>query len=245
MNFIGDYHVHTIHSDGRGSSEEMVVAAGTRGLKEIGIADHGPGNIGTGVKSENVFSGIKEELAALGPKFPELKILAGAEADVISLNGDLDLDKKVISALDYLIVGLHPFVFPRDIKSFGWLLSNQIRIAGKTKEQVKTMNTKALKEAVYKHNVWAVSHPGLKMEIDIPEVAKACVMRDTLWEINTGHKHPSYHDVLEASKYGVDFVVNSDAHFPESVGSLEYGDWVLKKANLPVERVYNSARKVQ
>lgn len=106
------------------------------------------------------------------------------------------------------------------------------------------MNTKALKEAVYRHDVWAVSHPGLKMEVDISELAQACAARDTLWEINAGHKHPSYEEVVKASRYGVEFVVNSDAHFPESVGSLEYGSWVLEKAKIPLEQVNNAVREV-
>lgn len=244
MNFYGDYHVHTLNSDGRGSVEEMVMAADSRGLQEIGLADHGPNNIGTGVRNDSVFAHIKDELAVLGPKYPGLRILASAEADVISLKGDLDLKKEAISVLDYLIVGLHPFVIPLDLKSLGWLFANQLSIREKNRERVKTLNTKALKEAVYKHEVWAVSHPGLKMDINIPEVAKACAANGTLWEINAGHKHPSYHEVMEASRFGVDFVVNSDAHFPESVGSLEYGEWVLKKANLPVERVYNAGSVV-
>lgn len=240
MNFYGDYHVHTLNSDGRGSVEAMIMAADSCGLQEIGLADHGPGNIGTGVKNDQVFLRINEELAALRPKYRDLRILSSAEADVVSLNGDLDIARDVISALDYLIVGLHPYVFPRDLQGFGWLLANQLTIPGRNRNRVRNMNTKALKEAVYKHDVWAVSHPGLKMVIDIPEMARACAVRDTLWEINTGHKQPSYHEVLEAARYGVNFVVNSDAHFPESVGSLDYGSWVLEKAGVPWDRVRNA-----
>ena len=36
----GDYHVHTVWSDGAGTVEECVLAAVAAGLPEIGIADH-------------------------------------------------------------------------------------------------------------------------------------------------------------------------------------------------------------
>jgi putative hydrolase len=61
-----------------------------------------------------------------------------------------------------------------------------------------------------------------------------------MWEINAGHKYPNYQQVLEAARCGVDFIVNSDAHFPESVGYLDYGAWVVEKCQIPLERVKNA-----
>lgn len=223
---------------------DMVIAGRESGLKTIGIADHGPHNIGTGVRDEGVFVTIKDELAQLQINNPELQLFAGAEADVISLQGDLDITPRIIKELDYLIIGLHPFVWPRGLKGLGWLLENQLaHLFSGLGSRVKNSNTKALVEAIYKYDVWAVSHPGLKMPIDISETARACIKRNTAWEINTGHKFPSYQQVLEAARSGVDFVVNSDAHFPDSVGCLEYGSWVLEKCRVGADRVLNAKQE--
>lgn len=241
MKFYGDYHMHTLYSDGRGTVEEMVMAASLAGLKEMGITDHGPANIGTGVKNENVYLQIKEELKALQIDCPNLQLLVGAEANLISENGELDISRKVIKQLDYLLVGLHPYVKPLKIKEAGWILNNHaLSIFPHLKSKVKNANTKALIEAIYTFDVKAITHPGLKMPIDIAEVARACLKNDTAWEINTGHEFPPWNEVAEAARYGPDFIVNSDAHFPETVGRFDYGEWVLERAGVPDERVKNS-----
>lgn len=244
MQFTGDYHMHSIYSDGKATVEEMVEAAYHCKLSEVGISDHGPRNIGTGVKHSRVFLKVKEELEELAPRFPGLKMYASAEADIVGPAGELDISREVIRKLDYLIVGLHPYVLPHGIRGAELILGNQVKnFFPSLKKRMVNKNTKALVEAIHKHDVWAISHPGLKMEIDIGEVARACINRDTAWEINAGHKHPSYKDVLAAARCGVEFVVNSDAHFPESVGCLDYGAWVLAKCQVPVERVRNARRQ--
>ena len=244
MQFFGDYHMHTTYSDGKAAVKEMVEAAHHCQLREVGLADHGPRSIGTGVKNSGEFLKIKDELAMLRLEFPGLKMLAGAEADVISPAGELDISREVIKNLDYLIVGLHPYVLPKGLAGAGFILGNQVKkVMPFLGKKIVNLNTKALVEAIYKHDVWAVSHPGLKMEIDIEEVARACINQDTAWEINAGHKHPSYKEVLAAARSGVDFVVNSDAHLPESVGCLDYGSWVLEKCGVAVERVRNARKQ--
>lgn len=241
MQFFGDYHLHTTYSDGRSTVAEMVEAGRSAGLKEIGIADHGPRNIGAGVKEKNSFLAIKEELDQLQITRPDSRLLLGAEVNIISPGGELDLDEGTIAELDYLIIGLHPFVWPQGLQGLSWVIENQlVRFIPALKRRVQNANTKALVEAIHKNKVWAISHPGLKMPIEIPEVSRACLARDTAWEINTGHRFPSYAEVLKAAKTGVDFVVNSDAHFPETVGSLEYGSWVLEKAGVELKRVRNA-----
>ena len=241
MQFVGDYHMHTICSDGRAHIEDMVAAGQESGLLEIGIADHGPANIGTGVKDVRDFLTIKKEISRLQAINPSVKCLTGAEADVLDFSGKIDLEPAIIKELDYLIVGLHPFIKPVGLKEGSWLLRNQLQqVFPRLKSRVRNDNTKALVEAIHQFDLLAISHPGLKMPIEITEVAKACLIENTAWEINTGHQFPSYAEVLQAAKCGVDFIVNSDAHFPESVGRLEYGSWVLEKAGVSEARVRNS-----
>ncbi|MFZ5945733.1 MAG: PHP domain-containing protein [Bacillota bacterium] len=242
MEFTGDYHMHTKYSDGRAEMAEMAEAAHLKKLSEIGIADHGPGNIGTGVATSNTYLEIKKEAELLAQDFPQLKILVGAEADIVGLNGQLDINKQVVKQLDYLLVGLHPYVVPNDWgTAWNYVLGNQlVKINKGLKEKIKNINTKTLLASIEKNDVLAVTHPGLKMDIDYYELSRTCLKTDTAFEINTGHTFPNLEAVLKVADSGIKFIVNSDAHFPESVGEFDYGAYVLEKAGIPAERVVNA-----
>lgn len=249
MDFRGDYHLHSTYSDGRGTLAAMAEAGARRGLEELGFAEHGPRNIGTGIKSEDLLLQLREEIKQvqqqLRAEYPQLTIYTAVEANVISRDGRIDLSWKAIRALDYLIVGLHPFVRPAKVSEIPWLAGNSLVNVfpglGR-RRRISNENTKALVEAIYRYEPRAISHPGLKMTIDLAETAQACLAKGTCWEINTGHKFPDYQTVRELAAWGVDFLVNSDAHFPESVGALEYGAWVLEKAGVPPEQIKNARR---
>ena len=45
-----DYHTHTTFSHGKGSIEDNVKVAISKGLKALAISDHGPGHLTYGVK---------------------------------------------------------------------------------------------------------------------------------------------------------------------------------------------------
>lgn len=242
MEFYGDYHIHSNYSDGRASVREMIEAAHLKGLKEVAISDHGPNNIGTGVKSDQKYLEIKEEIKAISKEYPDLKILLGAEADIIGLEGEIDICPEVVKELDFLMVGLHPYVIPKNLSTaWNYVLGNQLIKLGKgQQEKIKNINTKTLIETVHKHDCLAITHPGLKMDVDHRELAKACVKTNTALEINTSHRFPGISEVLEIVDTGVNFIVNSDAHFPETVGDLDFGSHVLNKAGIPAERVLNA-----
>lgn len=216
-----------------------------RNLQEIAITDHGPANIFAGVKNNSIYLKIKEEVKKRAKNFPQLKVMVGAEANIIGLQGQIDIDKKIIKQLDLLLVGLHPYVKPIDWNSaFNFVVRNQLsQINRGQREKVKNINTKTLLEAVHKNDCLAITHPGLNMPIDYKELAKGCVKTNTALEINAGHKFPGLEEILEAADSGVDFIVNSDSHFPHTVGELSYGGKVLKKAKIDLDRIINIKRE--
>ncbi len=242
MEFYGDYHTHSRHSDGRQSIETIVNAAIDRGLQEIAISDHGPLAAVIGVKSQDDYPAIKHEIAALQSQQPDITILLGAEANIRDLQGTLDIDAEVIEELDILIAGLHPYTLPTSIQE-GWniMVQNSLRHLGKNfRDKAVTTNTKAVVEVIYQHpELDILAHPGLFFTVDVAEVAKACIKNDVLFEINCGHKHPPISDIIEVNRVGVDFIINSDAHFPATVGDLDYGSWVADKLGIDDERVAN------
>ena len=65
MQFKADMHMHTQYSDGRGTMKEMMAAGLNKGLDKIAITEHGPNNIGVGIKSAEQLLDIKKEALEL------------------------------------------------------------------------------------------------------------------------------------------------------------------------------------
>lgn len=242
MKYYGDYHTHSQHSDGRQSVEDIINAAIEKGLQEIAITDHGPLAAVIGINNAAEYSEIKNEIRELSENKPQLRILLGAEANIRDLNGTLDLDFDTIEEFDILIAGLHPYTLPSTIKDgIDLYLQNSLRHLGKSfQNRAINANTKALVEAIYNNpKLDILAHPGLFFKVDITEVARACMKKGVLFEINCGHKHPDISGIIEANRTGVDFIINSDAHFPDSVGNLGYGTWLIERLGIEEERVAN------
>lgn len=242
MRFYGDYHTHSRHSDGRQSHEEIVRAAKKQGLREVAVTDHGPLAAGIGVKNSRDYLVQRREIERLQPSFPEVKILLGAEANIRDLKGTLDIPPEVIEELDILVAGLHPYTLPTSVQD-GWKIfaQNSLRHLGKgQREKAVNNNTKASVEAIYQNpRLDILAHPGLFFRVDVVEVARACVRKGVFFEINCGHEHPGISDIMEAEQVGVDFIINSDAHFRETVGELNYGESVVWRLGIAEERVVN------
>ena len=60
MKILADYHTHTVYSHGKGTIEENVKVAISKGIKTLGISDHGYKNVAYGVKIDN-FKRIERE----------------------------------------------------------------------------------------------------------------------------------------------------------------------------------------
>lgn len=58
-------------------------------------------------------------------------------------------------------------------------------------------------------------------------------------EISTWHSHLTVEEIRTAMKEDVKFVISSDAHTPDRVGSFEGGLARAFEAGLPLERIVN------
>lgn len=242
VKLFADYHTHTTYSDGRGTPADNIKAAAAKGLEAVAITDHGPKSIGTGVAGPETFLAIREEVAGLASRFPEIKALVGAEAAVISRDGRLDLPDNIIGQLDLLIAGLHPYYIPESLgDALHYTLPNLVvRLKKSAWEKMRTTNTKALLEAIHNHPVDFISHPDLMMPADPDELARACAGRETALEVNTGHHYNKEDIVRAAARHGAKLVINSDAHYPETVGELASGAALVERLRFPAEMVVNA-----
>ena len=74
MQILADYHTHTIYSHGKGTIEENVKVAISKGIKTIGISDHGYKHMTYGVKVRDIAK-MREEIDKLNEKYSEINIL--------------------------------------------------------------------------------------------------------------------------------------------------------------------------
>ncbi len=243
MKFYGDYHTHSRYSDGRQSLEEIAISAEQRGLKEVAVTDHGPLAAVIGVKNEGRYLQIKDEVRAINEAGQfDVEFFVGAEANIRDLKGSLDISYDIIKELDFLIAGLHPYTLPTSIDDgIKIWLQNSLRHLGKgQQEKAKNANTKASCEALHCNpEVEILAHPGLFFEVEMEEIARACIKNEVLFEINCGHEHPALSDIIKVERIGVDFIIDSDAHFPESVGELSYGEYIINRMGIDPARVVN------
>lgn len=241
---IADYHTHTIYSHGRGTVYENVRAAASLGLSEIAIADHGPANLfGVGVRAPETLNAIAQDVRAVGRAFPEIRAMAGVEANIISAEGDLDVPEDILSGLDIVLAGLHWLVraaTPKDMLII--IAGNAVsRRLGFGSRRMLDYNTRAVVNAVMRHRIDIVTHPGLRLPIDTRALARACAQRGTLMEINASHDHTAPRYLRVAEEENAQFVLSSDAHRPSEVGIVDRALDLAARSGIDPARVVNLA----
>lgn len=240
MVLFGDYHMHTKFSHGKGTVEENARTAREMGLKQIAITDHGLGHIAFGLrkcKLPHLAREIKEASEKYG-----IKIYKGVEANIIGLDGQIDIPLDYMDSFDIILCGFHKFVWPNTVNDFfNFFLPNffldlfNIQSSSKRVE----LNTAAIINNIKRFPVDVLTHINYGLKVDCRRVAKACAEHGTFIEING--KRTSYTDaeMMDMLDTGVKFIINSDAHSPSRVGDVRICLELIKRVNIPRERIVN------
>lgn len=243
MKPFADYHTHTIHSDGKGTVEANVRVAHKKGLKEVGITNHGPAGILLGVKNSQTLLEIKKMARDCEQKYPDICVKAGVEANILNIDGKLDVSKAILAELDLVLAGFHLQIVPSTIKGVKEIVLDNLWTrwfrGGKASKTIRNNNTKAAVETVLRNKINIFTHPGLHISIDTKELARACAKRETAMEINSRHEKEVKDFVAVAMKEGAHFVISSDAHTPEDVGNLAAGVKLAEELKVPPELILN------
>lgn len=234
--FAGDYHTHTKKSDGKGSVKDNALAAAQRGLKEIAVTDHAFHLFRKGLKKVRE---LREECAA-AERETGVKILVGAEADVYSLKGELDVTGEKLAAVDYLVAGFHKFAPPKSLSDFFKMyLVTFFNGLIPTSKKAKERNTAALVAAINNYPIKALVHLNHSLKVNVGVVAKACAEKGVLVEINAKHLRDFKGEWQALADSGATFIVNSDAHRPQDVGALEDAFNIAVKEGIAPDRIVN------
>lgn len=233
-----DYHTHTVFSHGKGTVEDNVLVARMRGLKEVAISDHGPGHNFYGIKRE-ALPELRRQVEEMNQKYDDIKVYVSVEANFVHRTNFLDVEPDEYDDYDFVIAGYHYGVTDGDCM---WNFRNnkfgKIGLGGDT-EALRKRNTDMVVEALYKNDIKILTHPGDKGPFDMHALARACQETGTWMEISSRHEHLNPEEIKICAKYDVDFVISSDAHKPEHVGSFEGALDKAIAAGLDLDRIIN------
>jgi putative hydrolase len=243
ITLYADYHTHTIYSHGKGTIMDNVMAAKRKGLTEIAITDHGIRHLTFGVRKKNIVK-MRQEIDNINAHCEGIKVLLGMECNIISTEGDIDMDDDIRKYLDILLVGYHMMVRPKSLKDVWEIygLNYLDKFFSYNTEEVKEKNTIAIGKAIERHKIDIITHPGARIPIDTTYIAQIAAKAGTALEINSHSSAMTAEHVKAAAKYGVKFVIDSDAHRPEDVGNLENGLRIALEAGLDSSQIINAIK---
>jgi putative hydrolase len=241
-----DYHTHTRYSHGKGTILGNVEAARKKGLKKIAITDHGFKHIGIGTAVSDLGK-IREEITRLNQRFSDIEILMGIEANLIGMDGEIDIPQKHLNAFDIILMGFHKAVIPASFQD-AWVLfaRNALGKLGLVdRNTIRKANTQALICAINRYPIRILTHPGAKIDIDSRELAREAAKLDVALEINSSHGFMTVEYVKMALEEGASFVINSDAHTPDRVGDFKRGMEIANEAGVPPHRIINTKEAME
>ena len=224
MKFIMDLHTHTLASGhGYSTLKEKIEAAKERGLKVLGMSEHGPAMPG----GPHIY--FFTNFRCIPRRHGDLRLLCGIEANVCDYDGRLDVDAEILAKMDYVIASLH----------------TQCCIPGTMEE-----NTRASIMAMKNPYVTILGHPDDdRYLLDREAVVKAAKEEGVAIEINNSSIHPEAarlngrENIKEllywCEKYKVPVLMGTDSHICYTVGEFSDTQKVLQEVNFPEELILN------
>ncbi len=203
---------------------EMIAEGQRQGLEILGVTEHGPGIPGT---CDPIYF---RNIHVVPRQYGSMRLLMGAELNILNTRGELDLDEFYYRRMDIRIAGIH---------SLCW--------EGGSREE----NTAGMIEAI--RNKWTniISHPGDgTAELLFEPVVLASKECHTLLEINSSSMRPirkftkardNNLEILRlCKKYEVPVILGSDAHIASDIGNYEHCLPLLAETDFPESLIVNT-----
>lgn len=223
MKFIADTHAHTLVSGHAYSTiREMAAAAAAKGLQVLALTEHAPKMPGT------CHFFYFQNLDVVPREMNGLRLLLGAELNILDSDGTVDLPEKLCKDLDIVIASIHPPCFKVD----------------STMEEV----TRAYVEAMKKPYVNIIGHPDDgRFPIDYEILVKTAKETKTLLELNNSSLRPqsfrqgARENILKmldlCKQYEVPVTTGSDAHVDVDAGNFCNMEELLEHCSFPEELI--------
>ena len=221
---VADLHMHSVMSGHAfGTIRELAFAASERGLKLIGVTEHGPGIPGT-VQPIYFRNLIDAPRALYG-----VEMLYGSEVNILN-DGTVDLDERHLNCLDYAVAGIHGLCYED---------------AGEVK------NTDNVIRCMENPKVKFISHPDSdSYPVDYPALVAGAKATGTALELNNSSlRKPglrpgcvkNYSIMLPLCvSAGVPVIVNTDSHDPATVGDFALAAALLERLGIGDDLILNN-----
>jgi len=222
---LGDFHIHSLWSDGNDSIENIAIYAKKMGYLFVGISDHSQSlKIANGLSEERVDKKIKE-ITEFNRKLSNFTILCGTECD-IKADGTLDYSNKVLKKFDYVYIGIHS----------GFKMD-------------KNKMTNRIIKGMLNDNVNFLAHPTGRLigkrdpyEVDIEKII------DTAKDANISLEIDAFPDRLDlddtnsklAKEKKVKFVIGTDSHNITHLPFIRFGVATARRGWLEKKDILNT-----
>ena len=229
MKYLSDLHTHSIVS-GHASTTllENINYCAEKGIKILGTSEHAPTM--PGAPHYWYFGNLKVVPRVVNG----VTILRGCEANILDIDGSLDMTAESSRNLDYMIASFHEPVF---------------------KPKSKEENTAAILNVMDKYDkVEILGHLGNpNYELDYEAIVKKAKEKDIMIEINNSSLLGSSRvgsDVnckkvaLLCKEIGTKVILTSDAHINTCIGVFNKGIELLEEIQMPKELVMNDPEKL-
>lgn len=222
--FVADVHMHSVMSGHAfGTIRELAAEAAVRGMKLIGVTEHGPGIPGT------VDPIYFRNLADAPRLLYGVEMLYGSEVNVLS-GGKLSLDRRHLDCLDYAAAGIHRQCY---------------------EDEGRIKNTDNVIQCMKDPKVRFISHPDDgNFPLDYTALVQGAKEYGVALEVNNSSlKKPAmrpgcvenYEVMIPLCvEYAVPLIVNTDAHDPSAVGDFSYARALLERMNVPDALIVNN-----
>lgn len=219
-----DVHTHTVASGHAFSTlQEMAKAAAEKGVRLLGITEHGPSIPGT---CHPIYF---QNLPLVPRTMYGVELLLGVELNILDYRGTIDLEPKYLDRTDLRIAGLHSFCY---------------------RPGTADENTAAVVGAMANPYVDIISHPGDgTAPLHFEPLVAASKRYGTLLEINNHSldpyrnrpcARPNNLEILRLCKrYEVPVVLGSDAHIAFDIARYDHIGELLRETGFPDELILN------
>ncbi len=222
----GDFHMHSVWSDGRDSIDTLVSASRDLGYEYIAITDHSPASGTSRSLSVQTVTCQADEIAGARERVPGITVLHGCEVDILP-DGHLDFPDRVLEQFDIVLASLH-------------------HRGGDGRAQLLHRYQTAMRHPL----VTLITHPTNRLiphragyDLDYDRLFDAAVETGTLLEINGAPAHLDMDGALarRAVAAGVTVAVDSDGHRADLLGvQMDLGILTARRGWIEARHVLNT-----
>lgn len=222
MNLQADLHTHTIASTHAYSTiSENCEWAAKYGIKAVAMTDHAM------AMPDSPHEWHFLNMRTLPRQIYGVTVLKGIEANIININGDIDIPERLLSSLEWVVASMHAEAIKPD--------------------SVENI-TNAYLKACQNPCIDVIGHcTSDEFFFDYEKCVKSFREYEKLVEINessiinkAGSRKNCYELLKLCKKYEVPVVVDSDSHFCQNIGQTPNAFQIIADVEFPEKLIVNS-----